>query len=47
MYVCQSLNHVGFFATPWTLAHQAPLSIRFSGEEYWSELPVPSPEESS
>ena len=29
--------------TSWTVAHQAPLSIRFSKEEYWSELPFPSP----
>ena len=31
------------FATPWTLVHQVPLSRRFSREEYWSELPFPSP----
>ena len=30
------------FATPWTLAHQAPLSIGFSRQEYWSGLPFPS-----
>ena len=29
--------------TPWTGAHQAPLSIRFSRQEYWSGLPFPSP----
>ena len=29
--------------TPWTIAHQAPLSIRFSRQEYWSELPGPPP----
>ena len=29
--------------TPWTVAHQAPLSVGFSGQEYWSELPFPSP----
>ena len=28
---------------PWTVAHQAPLSMGFSRQEYWSELPVPSP----
>ena len=31
------------FVTPWTVAHQAPLSILFSRQEYWSELPFPSP----
>ena len=31
------------FATPWTIAHQAPLSMRFPRQEYWSELPFPSP----
>ena len=30
-------------ATPWTTAHQAPLSMRFSRQEYWSGLPFPSP----
>ena len=28
---------------PWTVAHQAPLSMEFSREEYWSGLPFPSP----
>ena len=41
------LNHVQLFVTPWTVAHQAPLSVEFSRQEYWSELPFPSPEESS
>ena len=31
------------FATPWTVAHQAPLSMGFSRQEYWSGLPCPSP----
>ena len=31
------------FATPWTIAHQAPLSMGFSRQEHWSELPFPSP----
>ena len=31
------------FATPWTVAHQAPLSMEFSQQEYWSGLPFPSP----
>ena len=30
-------------ATPWTVTHQAPLSMEFSRQEYWSELPFPSP----
>ena len=30
-------------ATPWTVAHQAPLSMGFSRQEYWSELLFPSP----
>ena len=29
--------------TPWTVAHQAPLSMEFSRQEYWSGLPFPSP----
>ena len=28
---------------PWTIAHQVPLSVGFSGQEYWSGLPFPSP----
>ena len=36
-------RHVRFFVTPWTLAHQAPLSMRFSRQEYWSGLPFPFP----
>ena len=34
---------VSDLATPWTGAHQAPLSIKFSRQEYWSGLPFPSP----
>ena len=37
------LSHVQLFATPWTIAHQAPLSMEFSRQEYWSGLPFPSP----
>ena len=37
------LSHVPLFATPWTVAHQAPLSMGFSRQEYWSGLPFPSP----
>ena len=39
----KSLSHVQFFATPWTVAHQAPPSMEFSRQEYWSGLPFPSP----
>ena len=39
----KSLNHVQIFATPWTVAHQAPLSTGFSRQEYWSGLPCPPP----
>ena len=39
----QSLSHVPLFATPWTVAHQAPLSTEFSRQEYWSGLLFPSP----
>ena len=34
---------VQLFVTPWTIAHQAPPSIGFSRQEYWSGLPFPSP----
>ena len=37
------LSHVRLFATPWTIAHPAPLSMEFSRQEYCSELPFPSP----
>ena len=36
-------SHVQLFATPWTIAHQAPLSMVFSKQEYWSGLPFPPP----
>ena len=36
-------SHVQLFATPWTVACQAPLSMGFSRQEYWSELPFPPP----
>ena len=37
----QSLSSVGLFATPWTVTYQAPLSMEFSRQEYWSKLPFP------
>ena len=43
LVVVQSLSLVWLFATPWTIAHQAPLSMGFSRQEYWSGLPCPSP----
>ena len=39
----QLLSRVGLLVTPWTVAHQAPLSMRFSRQEYWSGFPFPSP----
>ena len=39
----KSLNCVRLFVTPWTVANQAPQSMGFSSQEYWSVLPFPSP----
>ena len=39
----KSLSCIQLFATPWTVAHQAPLSMGFSRQEYWGGLPFPSP----
>ena len=39
----KSLSCVQLFATLWSIAHQAPLSMGFSRQEYWSGLPFPSP----
>ena len=39
----QTLSCVQLFAMPWTIDHQAPLSIGFSRQEYWSGLPFPPP----
>ena len=39
----QSLSRLQLFATPWTTACQAPLSMGFSRQEYWSVLPFPPP----
>ena len=41
--VVYSLSHVWLFATPWTVACQAPLSMEFPRQEYWSGLPFPFP----
>ena len=39
----KSLSRVWLFATPWTAAYQAPPSMGFSRQEYWSGVPLPSP----
>ena len=41
--MCWSLSRVWFFVTSWTVAQQAPLSVEFSRQEYWTGLPLPSP----
>ena len=41
----KSVSHVHLFATPWTVAYQAPLSMEFSKQGYWSGWPFPSPED--
>ena len=41
--MCLPLSRARLFATPWTVAHQAPLSMRFSRPGYWSGSPFPSP----
>ena len=38
-----SLSHIQLCATPWTIAHQAPLSMGISKQEFWSQLTFPSP----
>ena len=48
VYVCEhacarSLDHIQFFATPWTVAHQAPLPMEFSRQDHWSGLSFPPP----
>ena len=42
IHVCYRIQ---LFATPWTVAHQAPLSMGFPRQEYWSGLPFPPPED--
>ena len=39
----KSLRRLGLLATPWTVAYQAPPSMGFSRQEYWSGVPLPSP----
>ena len=43
MVKVKSLSHVQLFATLWTVAYQAPLSLGFSRQEYWSGLTFSSP----
>ena len=44
IYVCSiTFSHVRLFVTLWTVTCQAPLSLEFSRQEYWSGLPLPSP----
>ena len=38
-------SHIKLFVTPWTAAHQGPLSLEFWGQEYWSRKPGSSPED--
>ena len=39
----KSLSRVRLFVTPWTVVYEAPQSMEFSRQEYWSGLPFPSP----
>ena len=41
----QLLSYLQLLATPWTIACQAPLSMEFFRQDYWSGLPVPTPED--
>ena len=43
--VLSHFSCVQFFVTLWTIAYQAPLSMRFSRQKYWSGLPCPPPED--
>ena len=44
MLLCcaQWLSHIQLSVSPWTVAHQAPVSVRFPRQEYWSGLPFPT-----
>ena len=44
MLLLSRFSRVQLDATPWTAAHQAPPSLGFSRQEYWSGVPLPSPE---
>ena len=43
VYLVKSLSRVQLLATPWTITYQAPMTMEFSRQEYWSGLPFPSP----
>ena len=45
MCVLKSVSRIQLFATPWTVASQALLSIGFFRQDYWSGLPFPPPED--
>ena len=45
LVIVKLLSRVRLFATPWTVAYYAPLSMGLSRQEYWSGLPFPSPED--
>ena len=49
MHACvlSRFSRVGLFSTPWAVAHQVPLSMGFSRQEYWSGLPFPPPRDPS
>ena len=42
-FVLSCFSHIQLFMTLWTVDHQAPLSMGFSRQEYWSGLPFPTP----
>ena len=42
LLLLSNFSHVRLFATPWTAAYQAPPSMGFSRQEYWSGVPLPS-----
>ena len=42
-FLCFVAQLCQLFVTRWTIAHEAPLSMEFSRQEYWSGLPFPSP----
>ena len=43
--VLSRFSHVQLFVTPWTVTHQAPLSMGFPSQEYWNGLSFPPPED--
>ena len=43
VHMLSHFSHARLFAAPWTVAHQAPLSMGFSRQDYWSGLPCPPP----